>query len=54
MSGWFSGLQRALDAHVGRLADLHVQVAAGELHQRAEELVDFRFVSVRCCFDVAR
>ena len=37
-------LELAVDAHDRRLADLHVQVAPLQLHQRPEVLVDFQFL----------
>jgi hypothetical protein len=39
--GGLQRLERPLHPHEGRLADLQVEVAALELHERLEEPVDF-------------
>ena len=38
--------QRALHAHIWRFADFQVQVAAFELHQSLEQLIDFQFLAL--------
>ena len=49
--------QRAVDADIGRAADLQVQIAAFQLHHGAEQLVDFQLLplaAMKQFFDIRR